>query len=276
MKYLAILFVAYSVISCGEYEPEVQFTEPIKGTEINLADRLGESFSVLRDGDTIAYGISYDPATSENVITTMGDTIFMGLAIKRRELVLLTRELKKGNFSIHALFITDSTITGLETEWYQDGILDSLMSTPDYQKLITDTTDHTAVEVNRRSGKHLFRDVIQFLPAEKIIQSTSVKESKLQGEPKLTTDTMSPDRTLIKSVHPNPFTDIIVVDMLSRGDYTLSFHTDHGTLIRSVDKSGQSFDVDLSDAPTGTVLLTAIKKGIATPAEAQQLRIIKL
>lgn len=276
MKNLTSLLLAIFLFACGEYQPSVQFTEQVKGPEINLANQLGESFSVLREGDTINYHISYDPATSENVIARLGDTVFIGLAIKRRELVLLTRELKKGNFSIHALLITDSTITGLETEWYQDEILDSLISTPDYQKLITDTTEHTTVEVNRRSSKHLFREVLQLLPEEKIIKrrTTVTHGSQLGSETNTNPVTSKP--ILIKNVHPNPITDIVTIDMISNGDYTLNFHTDHGALIQSFDKYGQSFDVDLSEAPTGTVLLTAIKKEKTTPVEAQQLQLIKL
>lgn len=272
MKYLAILFVACSVISCGEYEPEVQFTEPIKGAKINLIDYLDETFSLIQDNDTIEYSITFDAETKENLITQKEDTIFIGTAIKRRELILLTRELRKGKFGIYAIKISDTTITGFNTEYYQNRIMDSLIYTSKHSGLIKDTTEHTTIKANRRSSKHLFRDVIALLPPEKIIREKPIKNPK--PDIRISATEISPTPTaLVKSTFPNPFTDVIHIEMSTEGSFTFEFHDHHGKLISTHKKTGQNFEFDLTNAPKGIIFISVVQ---INNSRFEQLQTLKL
>jgi len=60
IKYiLPLVFSALSLISCSELDSEVEFSEPIKGRTINLPNKVGESFQILRGSDTVRYNLYF-------------------------------------------------------------------------------------------------------------------------------------------------------------------------------------------------------------------------
>ena len=123
---LPLIFTALSLNACSELDSEVEFSEPIKGRLINLSNNVGESFQILRENDTIKYNLYFDKSTDNNYLVKSDiDTVFIGTVTRRNELFLLNRQLKNGKFAIHALKFTDSTVTGLETEWLQSNIINS-------------------------------------------------------------------------------------------------------------------------------------------------------
>ena len=56
---LILLFINFILLGCGEIEPNVDFTEPIKGRMINLSNKVGDSFQVVRENDTISYSLIF-------------------------------------------------------------------------------------------------------------------------------------------------------------------------------------------------------------------------
>jgi hypothetical protein len=153
---LTFILVTTILIGCGEFEPNVDFKEPIKGRTINLSNKVGDSFQIVRKDDTISYSIYFDKQTDFNyLVKSDTDTVFAGTVTKRNELFLLNRPLKNGKFAIHALKFTDSTVTGLETEWLQSNIIKNELDSGKYVNLISDTVGVNTLQTKKKDGKEI-------------------------------------------------------------------------------------------------------------------------
>lgn len=167
--YLSFYLLIFTLQSCDlTIDPTVQFDKPIAKNVFDLRKKLGYSLMVLRQTDTIKYVIHYHKDPEYNIIVKNNlDTIFTGTATKRKELILLTRQLTNYQYAIHALKLTETTITGLETEWIQSQIMDTIFAThKDFQELVVDTVKKILVDVNKREGRDVFRMVIDQLHAD--------------------------------------------------------------------------------------------------------------
>lgn len=170
--YLSFCLLIFTLQSCDlTTDPVLQFDKPIAKNVFDLRKKLGDSLMILRGTDTINYVIYYHKDPEYNIIVKNNiDTIFTGRATKRKELILLTRQLTNYQYAIHALKLTDTTIIGLETEFLQSQIMDSIFAThEDFKELVVDTVKKTLVDVNKREGKDVFRIVIDKLASDKIL-----------------------------------------------------------------------------------------------------------
>ena len=86
-KNLTLTLISAVLIGCGELEPNVNFVEPIKGRIINLSNKVGDSFQIVRENDTISYSVYFDKLTDFNyLVKSDTDTVFVGTVTKRNEL----------------------------------------------------------------------------------------------------------------------------------------------------------------------------------------------
>jgi hypothetical protein len=182
MKPLLKIYLILTVLlfSC-DGEPTVNFEEPVNGKFLDLSKEIGDSVFVTENMDTLKYrkySFIYD-GKNNLIIKDNLDTVFEGTATKRKELILLNRELKNGKYAIHALKLTDSTITGLETEWIQSILIDSITRTPDYQKNIIDTSNTKTINVNKKDAKNIFRWAVNFIS---LIPIRKVKQNILKND----------------------------------------------------------------------------------------------
>jgi hypothetical protein len=259
---LTIALVTLLLFGCGEYEPNVAFEEPIKGQTINLSNRVGDSFQIIRDNDTIRYSLYFDKSTNFNyLVKPNNDTVFIGTVTKRKELFLLSRLLKSGKFAIHALKFTDSTVTGLETEWLQSIIINKELANGKYTNLITDTVGITTINAKKKDGKEIFRDVIKQLEAEKLIVPKAVLLTDHYEEDYLNIDSdIHPisKAGLIKKVYPNPFTDNITVELTKKAPYVFIVNDLNGKRIKTSKLNTDKIKIDLPNLKPGFYTLNIV------------------
>ncbi|MDT8412186.1 MAG: hypothetical protein RQ875_06990, partial [Vicingaceae bacterium] len=177
--FLALLVITV-FFGCDD---DVVFEEPVKGRLIDLSKKINTPFKVIREKDTITYTVFYDDLSKLNyLIKSENDTVFVGTVTKRNELFLLNRKLDNGNFFIHAIKFTDSTVIGLETEWLQNNIIKNELDNDNFSELIIDTSSNITLETNKRKGKEIFRLVIEKLTPEKLITPNLIiyKDNKLK------------------------------------------------------------------------------------------------
>ena len=225
------------VSSCGEFEPSVDFEEPIKGRTTNLSNKVGDSFQILRDNDTIAYSLSYDKEADLNyLIKSAFDTIFVGTVTKRNELYLLNRTLDNGKLAIHALKFTDSTVTGLETEWIQSNIIQNELDSGKYENLIADTIGVSTIKAEKKDGKEIFRFVIEQLEAERLIvtEAEYLTDNYLEDSQNIKSDIQSISKTgMIRNVYPNPFIDNITIELTEKAPYIFIINDLNGKRVKT-------------------------------------------
>lgn len=275
MKKIWFPLLIITIVSCSEMDkPRLVFDEPVKGRTINLSSKIGESFEVLRNNDTISYSLSFDKVTKYNyLVRSDTDTVFIGTVTKRNELFLLNRPLQNGKFAIHALKFTDSTITGLETESYQSYILNQEIINNNSKELITDTTNTTTINVDKREGKSLFRMVIENLePEKRITNNYTIKEveNHILEEEK---EAHSIEKIkLVKKVFPNPFIDNITVELMETSSYLFKIMDANGKHIKSYKENNNSVNISLLNLLPGVYMLyvTSFKTG-----DQEVIRIIK-
>ena len=220
IKFKAILILtilALILFGCenANLKPNVDFDEPIKGRTVNLSNKFGDIFQVLRGNDTINYSIIFDKTSDFNyLIKSDTDTIFAGTVTKRNELYLLNRPLENGKYAIHALKITDSTITGLETECLQSTIINNQLDNGKYTNLITDTAEVNSIKAEKKDGKEIFRYVIKQLEPEKLVASKFMLTGSLSDPEFISKDGEIIDKNNpIKKIYPNPFIDNITIEL---------------------------------------------------------------
>jgi hypothetical protein len=226
---LILTFIATILFGCDELKPNVDFAKPIKGRTINLSNKVGNSFQIVRENDTINYFLYFDKLTDFNyLVKSDTDTVFAGTVTKRNELFLLNRPLKNGKFAIHALKFTDSTVTGLETEWLQSNIIKNVLDSGKYANLITDTVGVNTLQTKKKEGKEIFRLAIEQLEPEKLVSyeldylTTELKKDTILKN--ADTQTIAKIR-LIKKVYPNPFIDIITIELTEKASYFSKYLT---------------------------------------------------
>ena len=171
IKVISILtFLTLLMFGCVEFEPSIDFEETITGRTIDLSNKVGDSFQILRENDTITYTLTFDKEADLNYIVKSDfDTIFIGTVTKINELYLLNRPLINGKFAIHALQFTEYTVTGLETEWLQSSIIKNEIDGGKFINLISDTVGVNTLNAEKKDGKEIFRLVIEQLEPEKLI-----------------------------------------------------------------------------------------------------------
>lgn len=262
-KYLPILtltFFALIIYGCGrEFEPNVAFEEPIKGRTINLSNKVGDSFQIIREDDTISYSLYFDKSTDFNyLVKSDTDTVFIGTVTKRNELFLLNRPLKNGKFAIHALKFTDSTVTGLETEWLQSSIINNELDSGKYANLITDTAGINTIKAEKKDGKEIFRFVIEQLEAEKLIVSKSVFQTDSYEDDSLNikSDVKPISKTgLIKKVYPNPFINNITIELTEEAPYIFKVIDIKGKHIKTLKLKTNNMEINLPNLKPGYYIL---------------------
>ena len=256
---LTSIFVASFLFGCGELEPNVDFVEPIKGRTINLSNKVGKSFQIVRENDTIKYSLFFDKSTDYNyLVKSDADTVFIGTVTKRNELFLLNRPLKNGKFAIHALKFTDSTVTGLESEWSQSNIINNKLDSGKYTNLIADTVGVNTIQAKKKDGKEIFRFVIEQLEPEKLIsyeldyltdnfeKDTLISKSKNQ---------IITEKVLIKKVYPNPFTDNITIELTEKAPYVFKVFDVNGKHIKTSKLNTDNMKMKLSNLKSGYYIL---------------------
>ena len=268
IKIIAPLILLIILVGCNEYEPEIVFEKPIKGKLVNLSSRLGNSFKVIRENDTIEYKISFDDISNINYITTSdSDTIFVGTVTKRNELFLLNRKLPNEKVIIHAIKITDSTITGLETEWIQNQIIKNQIDSGYYQKIISDTINNITISPKKKDGKQIFRFLIEQLKPEKLITSNQdlieEKNESVIG---------SIDYKLIDKVYPNPFIDKITIELKNKAPYVITINDISGNRVKTTKLNTNHFEVYLPNLSKGYYFLKVLN---TSTDESESFKLIK-
>jgi len=247
------------LIGCGELEPNVDFAEPIKGRTINLSNKVGDFFQIVRENDTISYSLYFDKLTDFNyLVKSDTDTVFVGTVTKRNELFLLNRPLKNGKVAIHALKFTDSTVTGLETEWLQSNIIKNELDSGKYVNLITDTVGVNTLQTKKKDGKEIFRFVIEQLEPEKLVSyELDYLTTELEKDTILKnadTQTISKIR-LIKKVYPNPFIDNITIELTEKAPYVFKVFDLNGKNIKTSKLNTDNMKMELPNLKSGYYIL---------------------
>lgn len=274
---LLLTISSFLFVTCGEYAPQVDFDKTIKGRQVNLSNRLGESFQILRANDTITYRLSFDKTTQTNYLIKADiDTIFEGTVTKRNELYLLNNSLSNGNYSIHALAFTDSTITGLETEWLQSYILKNELDSGSYASLVIDTIGGYTVSAEKKQGKEIFRWIIDKLEAEKIITPEvdlyQTKDAAVVFVEDDNTRPVTEDTGLIVKVYPNPFVDQITVELKEMATYIFDIYDTNGVLMVTKKQQTDRAQLFLNDLKSGQYILRVHDDLMI---KSDQIRIIK-
>lgn len=73
LRKIIIVLIVFTMINCAgdqtkEHFPIATFTKPFPQRKINLWWRLGNQFSILKNGDTITYSLEFNKADRKNVI----------------------------------------------------------------------------------------------------------------------------------------------------------------------------------------------------------------
>jgi hypothetical protein len=265
IKFKSILTLAISALilfGCEDVnlKPNVDFDEPIKGRTINLSNKFGDVFQILRGNDTINYSIIFDKTNNLNyLIKSDTDTIFTGTVTKRNELYLLNRSLGNGKFAIHALKITDSTITGLETEWLQSTIINNQLDNGKYTNLITDTTEINSIKAEKKDGKEIFRFVIKQLEPEKLVASKFMVSGSLSDPQFMSLNGEIIDKNNpIQKIYPNPFIDNITIKLtedLKDNPYVLKIFDMNGKHIKTLKVNKDNTKINLPNLKPGFYFL---------------------
>jgi hypothetical protein len=256
---LPSIFASSILLSCGEFEPNVDFVEPIRGRTINLSNKVGETFQIVRENDTIKYSLYFDKSTDCNyLVKSDADTVFVGTVTKRNELFLLNRPLTNGKFAVHALKFTDTTVTGLESEWLQANIIKNELDSGKYTDLIADTVGVNTLQAEKGDGKEIFRFVIEQLEPEKLIsyefdyltdnfeKDTLISKSENQ---------MIAEKVLIKKVYPNPFTDNITIELTEKAPYVFKVFDVNGKHIKTSKLNTDNMKMELPNLKSGYYIL---------------------
>jgi len=158
-----LLLSAILFFSCGSsgYEPESEFAEMIGSKEVNLKRKIGSEFSLIEGRDIKTYFISYRKQNNLNTIIHEGDTIFSGKVTKFKGLYLLHKQLPNGNWRIHALNITDSTMAGLGSELDQAYLIDEKVKETKLSKAIIDSSDIVVLKPDNKTADILFYTILR-------------------------------------------------------------------------------------------------------------------
>ena len=261
---LTLTFVTLMLFGCEDVylNPSVDFAEPIKGRMVNLSNKVGDSFQIVRENDTIVYFLYFDKLTDFNyLVKSDTDTVFVGTVTKRNELFLLNRLRKNGNYAIHALKFTDTTVIGLETEWFQSTIIKHELDSGNYANLITDTVGVNTLLTNKKDGKEIFRFVIEQLEPEKLVShkhdsSTSEFETNAFLE-QPNVQTVS-EMSLIKKVYPNPFIDNITIELTENAFYVFKVFDANGKHIKTSRLSTDNIKMELPGLKSGYYILKVL------------------
>lgn len=268
-RLIGVLFSLILLTQCEESPPNVTFDAPVKGKLINLSRKIGDSFQVIRDTDTITYHLFYDKNTKSNyLVKSISDTVFVGTITKRNELYLLNHHLKNGDFVIHALKFTDTTVTGLETEWVQSVIIANKIDTGNFTNLTTDTTTIKTIAVGKRDGKEIFRFVIDQLKSEHILY----KQNDLFSNSEFNSTSVLNTSKIIKSVYPNPFVNQITIELNEIEVYEFNLFDSQGRLIKNETTESNTVNMYLPNLKSGFYFLHV--RNITTDS-LDQYKIIK-
>ena len=256
MCLISILF------GCEKWEKKVEFKETTKGRKINLSQKLGNTFSIVRHNDTIEYKLTYDKVTGQNyLMDDKLDTLFYGTITKRNELFLLNRKLSNKNYSIHALRFTDSSVTGLGTENLQLALIKKELKKEQNQYLLMDTTDSYLVKLNRKEGKNFFRKAMEQLTPEvriggkKMMHLSSAEKGKIDTNMKELKVNLN---VLIDKVYPNPFKNQVTVLLNKEASYVFKMFDKNGQLIKVIKKNTDKQIIDLVGNASGYYFLKVL------------------
>lgn len=260
--FLILVITAHILFGCEDVnlKPNVEFDAPIKGRTVDLSNKFGDIFQILRGNDTINYSIVFDKTSNFNyLIKSDTDTVFAVTVTKRNELYLLNRFLENGKFAIHALKITDSTIIGLETEWLQSTIIYNQLENGKYTNLITDTTEIKSIKAEKKDGKELFRLVINQLKPEKLIASKFMLKGSLSDPQYMSLDGEIIDKNNpIKKIYPNPFVDNITIQLTEESKenpYILKIFDMNGNHIKTLKVNKDNARISLPNLKPGFYIL---------------------
>ena len=264
-KISVIILVVFAMISCGEIDPLVVFEKPIKGRIINLSNKVGDSFQVIRENDTILYSVFYDKETSINyLLRSSVDTVFVGTVTKRNELFLLNSFIEDDDkYAIHALKFTDSTVIGLETAWLQSSIISRALDSGLFSALLIDTVKYKTLSANKKDGKRLFRYVVAQLTPEKLV-SEGIDYMEINNEKKISKSLEKSkaenDIKLIYKVYPNPFIDNVTIKFNKRAIYLIKIYDIKGSEVKSLKANTDDVKVELGNLLRGSYILKVMAK----------------
>lgn len=271
MKTFLLFFALFILISCEESVPEITFSNKIQGKEINLSNKIEHQFYVKRNSDTISYSLAFDDSKLLNyLIKSDTDTVFTGTITKRNELFLLNRTLENGNIAIHALKFTDSTVTGLETEYYQAILMQNELNNIKTLSITTDTSSKKSlINVDKKNAKKLFRTIINKLNAEPLVHLKQNKNDNSIPEPTSIFDTIISE-PLIEKVYPNPFSSTLNIIMENKLDYKGQLFDQK--LLNTFSFSSNSHQIDLPLLPKGLYFLEIKDKKTNIKAVAKVIK----
>lgn len=157
----------YSSCGTSSYKPKNEFIQMIGGNEVNLKRKLGSEFSLIEGRSTKTYFISYKKEQNTNTIILDGDTVFSGKITKFKGLYLLHKALPSGNWQIHAINITDSTITGLGSELEQSYLIDKKIEEGKLSSAIVDSSDIVTLKPDNKVADILFYTILRKIDTRK-------------------------------------------------------------------------------------------------------------
>lgn len=254
---LQLLFLI-ALTSCEEYIPEVTFESEIEGRETNLSNQVLNPFYIQRGEDTLKYILTFDDSERINyLIRSDTDTVFMGSITKRNELFLLNRELENGNFAIHALKFTDSSVTGLETEYDQGILMQAELNSIETIAIEKDTSNNKSlIDIDKKNAKRLFRSIIEKLTEERFVNTNKEFDTELNSSLEIDSTISVP---LIKKIYPNPFKSTLKIDMTNSSSYKGVIINQQGVISNTFEFNSISFQLNLPQLTKGSYFLKIIE-----------------
>jgi hypothetical protein len=141
--FLAI-FSGCNDLAKQEYNRDISFNTPFPKRNKNLHWKLGDRFTILMDGDTLTYHVSFNPDNRYNYIidNSSDDTIFAGTVSKHKGLYFFNHRINDSSYWISGVDIDKSmfrghnTIAGLGTAHFQMQMLYDSIQEGDYHDII--------------------------------------------------------------------------------------------------------------------------------------------
>lgn len=261
LKTLPIFLLAFLMMGCPEMKPDIIFEKPVPGLKVNLSKKIGDSFQIVSDEDTIDYRLIFQKEGKINyLIADENDTMFVGTVTKRNEMFLLNHQYEDGTYRIHAIKFSDSTITGLGQSWAQASVIRTEIDNGNYAELVVDSASEITLKATIRKGKQMFRTALDHLEPKTLLRSDiNLDDFDTSNEPGPTTTVdVVPEKlsmSMVAKVYPNPVIDMIHVELGSNDSKTIRVINQNGQVLK-IDKTNQiNVQMDLSDLKTGIYIL---------------------
>lgn len=162
------LLLSLFLISCGgapkvkpTYTPAISFEEEFTHyRKVNLSKKLGDSFLLGNEGDTMRFAVNFYPDERENEIIQLGQgVIFKGTATTYKGMIFLNEE-KDSTYLLSALLLEKDFLRGLVDRDYQYKALDQAYESNLLGNLVEDNEEKRVLPVDKKAIHDVFSSIL--------------------------------------------------------------------------------------------------------------------